>query len=107
MILLVVCVQIVIYQTPIQFLPGSAIGNFHLGIHLFINARTDLFLGVAPSTHEVLVAEAIDREVAYAEAGADGFFIPGLTDLSLIIRIVDAVKRSAFTFKVGLDCLFE
>lgn len=62
------------------------------GVAIFINARTDLFLGSDPSTHEALVAEAIEREQAYAEAGADGFFVPGLTDLPLIERITEAVR---------------
>ena len=71
------------------------------GVHLFINARTDLFLGTDPSTHEVLVTEAIDRETAYAEAGADGFFIPGLTDIPLIKRIVDAVNLPVNAMMMG------
>jgi len=71
------------------------------GVPLFINARTDLFLGADPSTHESLVSEAIDREAAYAEAGADGFFIPGLTDLSLIKRIVDTVNLPVNVMMMG------
>lgn len=71
------------------------------GVHLFINARTDLFLGADPSTHEMLVAEAIDREAAYAEVGADGFFIPGLIDLALIKRIVDTVNLPVNIMMMG------
>ena len=56
---------------------------------LFINARTDLFLGGAPAGHAALVHQAIDRAAAYAKAGADGFFVPGLTDPALIARIVE------------------
>ena len=62
------------------------------GVPLFVNARTDLFLGTDPKTHPDRVAEAIEREAAYAEAGADGFFVPGLTNTDLIGRIVDAVQ---------------
>ena len=62
------------------------------GVPLFVNARTDLFLGTDPKTHPDRVAEAIEREAAYAEAGADGFFVPGLTDTDLIGRIVEAVQ---------------
>ncbi|MHA7775872.1 isocitrate lyase/PEP mutase family protein [Roseibium sp. M-1] len=57
---------------------------------LFINARTDLFLGSDPAGHEGSVADAIARAKAYAAAGADGFFIPGLTQPALIARIVEA-----------------
>jgi 2-methylisocitrate lyase-like PEP mutase family enzyme len=62
-----------------------------LGVPFFINARTDLFLQAAPDTHdEAMVAAAIDRAVAYANAGASGFFVPGLADKALIARLVEA-----------------
>lgn len=51
------------------------------GVDAFINARTDLFLQTAPEAHSsVLVDQAIVRAHAYAEAGASGFFVPGLMD---------------------------
>ncbi len=56
-------------------------------IPLFINARTDLFLQSKSAQHEELCTQAIEREAAYAEAGADGFFIPGLTSHTLIEKI--------------------
>ena len=59
---------------------------------VFINARTDLFLKAAPEVdHASLVEEAIARAAAYAAAGADGFFVPGLKDRALIRQICDAV----------------
>ena len=58
------------------------------GIALFINARTDLFLGQGRDPAQS-VGEAIDRAKAYAAAGASGFFIPGLQDEALIGRICD------------------
>jgi 2-methylisocitrate lyase-like PEP mutase family enzyme len=54
-----------------------------LGIHLFINARTDPFLRKFGSPDECL-NEALRRARAYADAGADGIFVPGLTELALI-----------------------
>jgi 2-methylisocitrate lyase-like PEP mutase family enzyme len=58
----------------------------------FINARTDLFLKAKPDAHDAALAEqAIERGKAYAAAGASGFFIPGLADLSLVERICSAV----------------
>ena len=54
------------------------------GIPLFINSRTDVFLG-----HSADVDEALEREKAYAAAGASGFFIPGLTDAGQIRRIAE------------------
>ncbi len=56
---------------------------------LFINARTDLFLAADPADHAGLVPQAIDRALAYAAAGADGFFVPALSDPALIARIVE------------------
>jgi 2-methylisocitrate lyase-like PEP mutase family enzyme len=54
------------------------------GIPLFINARTDVFLGQTDD-----VAEAIERSRAYANAGASGFFIPGLMHDSDIRKIIE------------------
>ena len=56
------------------------------GIPLFINARTDLFLGQGREP-EASVNEASERARAYASAGASGFFIPGLTEDTFIGRI--------------------
>jgi 2-methylisocitrate lyase-like PEP mutase family enzyme len=55
-------------------------------VDLFINARTDLFLGQGREPAEA-ISEAIGRSKAYADAGASGFFIPGLQAESLIARI--------------------
>lgn len=59
----------------------------------FINARTDLFLQERDRTqHAGLLSAAIDRAGLYGEAGASGFFAPGLIDADLIGRLCDAVK---------------
>src|SRR5690349_857149 len=58
-----------------------------LGIHLFINARTDPFLLKFGSPDQCL-NEAARRATVYADAGADGIFVPGLTDLALIEKFV-------------------
>ena len=60
------------------------------GVGLFINARTDLFLGQGRDPAQS-VGEALDRAKAYAAAGASGFFIPGLRDDALIGRIAEGV----------------
>ena len=60
------------------------------GIRFFINARTDVFLQGPPEQHDdALVVEAIERARAYAEAGADGLFAPGLADITLIARLAE------------------
>lgn len=59
-----------------------------LFVPLFINARTDIFLNVDPRNHnEQHIQEAIYRAKAYAEYGADGFFVPGLMDTELIQKL--------------------
>lgn len=51
------------------------------GVPLFINARTDIFLKRDPADHnQGALEEALNRAEAYADAGADGFFVPGLAD---------------------------
>lgn len=58
---------------------------------LFINARTDLFLKAAEgSDRKALTKEAKIRAMAYADAGADGFFAPALKDPTLIADLVEA-----------------
>ncbi|HEX5925516.1 MAG TPA: isocitrate lyase/phosphoenolpyruvate mutase family protein [Baekduia sp.] len=55
------------------------------GIPAFVNARTDtVWLGAGDET------ETIARLHAYAEAGADGLFVPGATDAELLSRLVAA-----------------
>jgi len=62
-----------------------------VGDDFFINARTDFFLQAKAADHDGALADAaIERARAYANAGASGFFIPGLTDLALVERIVIA-----------------
>ncbi|WEJ99748.1 MAG: isocitrate lyase/phosphoenolpyruvate mutase family protein [Candidatus Sphingomonas phytovorans] len=63
------------------------------GPSFFINARTDIFLQNAPATHDEEKADtAIARGKAYADAGASGFFVPGLVDLALLGRVCREVS---------------
>ncbi len=55
---------------------------------LFINARTDLFLKETNSgNHYHHINNAIERSKLYHQAGANGFFVPGLIEPSLIQRL--------------------
>jgi 2-methylisocitrate lyase-like PEP mutase family enzyme len=66
--------------------------RWHVGSDFFLNARTDIFLQAAPGTHDAAMADAaIARGKAYADAGASGFFVPGLADLALLERVCKAV----------------
>jgi len=61
------------------------------GIRFFINARTDVFFQSPAEQHsDAMIAEAMERAHAYAEAGADGIFAPGLADISLIAHLTAA-----------------
>lgn len=63
------------------------------GIGLFINARTDLFLQEPDvAKHGSLIDEACLRAQAFAEAGASGFFAPGLVDAGLIASLCERVS---------------
>ena len=58
-------------------------------VELFVNARTDVFwLGLEG---EELLETAIDRLRAFADAGADGAFVPRLVESDQIRRVADAV----------------
>ena len=62
-----------------------------MGAAFFINARTDLFLAASDTNrHPDLISAAKQRAVAYRDAGASGFFAPGLAAAGLIAEICDA-----------------
>lgn len=50
-----------------------------VGVNLYINARADLFLRNSTPTPAQL-EEALQRARLYREAGASGFFVPGLVE---------------------------
>jgi 2-methylisocitrate lyase-like PEP mutase family enzyme len=56
-----------------------------LSTPIFINARTDIFFKQPIETHnDQHLEEALFRAHAYAKAGADGIFVPGLQNERLI-----------------------
>lgn len=61
-----------------------------LGVDLFINARTDVYLrGLVPEAGRV--AETRARAARYRDAGASGIFVPGLIEPSAIAEVAGAV----------------
>jgi 2-methylisocitrate lyase-like PEP mutase family enzyme len=61
------------------------------GIAFFLNARTDVFFqNPTGRDKEEMLQEAIERARAYAEAGADGLFVPGLQEIAPIGRLAQA-----------------
>lgn len=62
-----------------------------VGDAFFLNTRTDIFLQARAEDHDVAkVDAAIERARAYADAGASGFFAPGLADPKLVERLTAA-----------------
>ncbi|MBA2771696.1 MAG: isocitrate lyase/phosphoenolpyruvate mutase family protein [Sphingomonas sp.] len=61
-----------------------------VGEDFFINARTDLFLKTKEHD-KTLVDEVIERGLAFADAGASGFFVPRLADPRQVERVVREV----------------
>ena len=60
-------------------------------VRFFINARTDVFFQRPHDWHDdAMVVEAVERARAYAKAGADGLFAPGLAEITLIARLAQA-----------------
>jgi 2-methylisocitrate lyase-like PEP mutase family enzyme len=58
------------------------------GAGFFINARCDIFLKAARASHGAThLAETLERAKAYADAGASGFFAPGLADPDMIAEL--------------------
>jgi 2-methylisocitrate lyase-like PEP mutase family enzyme len=61
------------------------------GLAVVVNARTDVFLdSVGPP--ETRFDEVVARTNAYRQAGADCLFVPGVTDVSTIERLVRAIE---------------
>lgn len=61
------------------------------GVDLFVNARTDVYLS-ALAPPERRVEETLARTARYREAGADGIFVPGVTDPAEIQAIAAAAR---------------
>ena len=61
------------------------------GVKLFINARTDVYLGEI-GTPESRVSETISRAAKYHDAGADGLFVPALTSAPAIKAIAAEIN---------------
>ena len=59
------------------------------GVPIVINARTDVYLRGADDPEA-----AILRGQAYARAGADCVFVPGVTDRATIKALVDGIERA-------------
>ena len=62
------------------------------GLPLFINACTDAFSTSSAPDLDARLGEALQRADAYARAGADGIFVPGVTDPATVRQLADQVR---------------
>ncbi|WP_456696525.1 isocitrate lyase/PEP mutase family protein [Aeromicrobium sp. P5_D10] len=62
-----------------------------VGLPLYINARTDVFLAGIGDPEQRLT-ETIERANRYVDAGASGIFVPGIGDAETIAAITSAVS---------------
>ena len=68
----------------------------------FINARCDAFLRLPREQHDTAVLDdVLARASAYAEAGADGLFVPGLVDGAMIARLCREVALPVNVMVLG------
>jgi hypothetical protein len=67
-----------------------------VGVKLFINARTDVYLNQVGKP-ESWVEETISRATKYQAAGADGLFVPGITEASAIRADVVLVQPGLYS----------
>jgi 2-methylisocitrate lyase-like PEP mutase family enzyme len=60
------------------------------GVSLFINARTDTYLR-RDGDDASRMDRTVERAGAYVAAGADGIFVPGVTDLETVAALVKEI----------------
>lgn len=62
-----------------------------MGHDLFINARTDVYMVESGRSARQKINAVRERGAAYADAGADGLFVPGVADIETIAQLVEQV----------------
>ena len=80
-----------LFELPLQLEKIRAIRETAatMGVPFVLNARTDIYLAtIGPA--ETRFDRTVERLRAYAKAGADCVFVPGLTDLDTIAKLVKA-----------------
>lgn len=60
------------------------------GVDVFVNARTDVYLKTLVPAERAL-EETLARGRLYAQAGADGLFVPGLVDAAGYRKVADTI----------------
>ena len=73
------------------------------GIHLVINARTDVFLRESEAPHTEKLNHCIRRLTAYREAGADCVYPIPLGDVKSLRKVKDAVEAPVNAYAGAAD----
>jgi 2-methylisocitrate lyase-like PEP mutase family enzyme len=85
----------------------SAVKRMTHDAGLFVNARADVYLRELTPEAQAL-RESMDRIELYAQAGADGVFVPGVVRAGDIASLVQSVARPLNVLAVaGLPSLAE
>jgi 2-methylisocitrate lyase-like PEP mutase family enzyme len=71
----------------------------HSGVDLYINARTDVYLG-GIAFGEAAVGETVRRAARYRAAGCDGLFVPGLVAADAMAAISTAIEPTPLNVMV-------
>ncbi|MFM2400028.1 MAG: hypothetical protein RL341_2185 [Pseudomonadota bacterium] len=81
--------------------------TLHAGVDVFVNVRTDVYLrGLVEK--ETRLSETLRRAAAYKNAGADGIFVPGLSEPTEIRQLCARVSLPINLMAVpGLPALAE
>jgi 2-methylisocitrate lyase-like PEP mutase family enzyme len=72
------------------------------GIPFWINARTDVFLA-----GNRRIDDALERSAAYAAAGADSLFVPGLVDPAAIAELLTSGTYDSVADGIAYDTMNE
>ena len=74
------------------------------GVPVVLNARTDAFLRGGDRPIDVIVADAIERGLAYLDAGAACVFVPGNFGEDVVTQLVEAFGERRLSV-IGLPAL--
>ncbi len=72
-----------------------------LGLDVFINARTDVFLSGVGSNPTERLEETVRRANAYLQAGANGVFVPGVADAETMAQLAERISGPLNTMAVA------
>ena len=79
-------------QLAVDKIRAAREASAELGVPVVVNARTDVYLLPSNGDLQTQYSAALERLIAYRDAGADCVFAPGLKDAETIARLVKDVQ---------------